>query len=376
MRKLFFSCALSFLGALFAFSQNGVQSVQRNNSAESILGGIWQGTDRLILFENSKADGSSQESNETADSANLGVSFDFSVVLRVFYAWYDDRAAEDSSFREIKTRDRNDAEARTPEDISVRCRTLFENESKNAGVYELELIYPSAVYSSGKVARKESLFVPIAVIDGKIYLDFLVNPDVESENGVVRVVKSTSNAGYWGCASNADGITISPPRFKKEVHSYYVLKNEDGSGNDAVYRLRYWKSGMDYDPNAVATFTDGNKTFEVPKFLKIGAHLYQCTTGRGTKIRNIEKTTSMPSEVVYDSDFSICAFGKPYLVRVPNGETKEDLLAIVTENNKRRKDPPKPIFPVSEINFHWKEITELEKYNPFTWNRRNIDLGK
>ena len=48
----------------------------------------------------------------------------------------------------------------------------------------------------------------------------------------------------------------------------------------------------------------------------------------------------------------------------------------LSENNKRRKDPPKPLFPVSEIDFHWKEITELEKYNPFTWNRRNIDLGK
>ena len=367
MRKLIFSCALSFLGAFFAFSQNAVQPVSRPSSAASILGGIWQGSDRLILFEDGSPD-------ENSGEAAASIPFDFSVVLRVFYAWYDDRASEPSSFREIKTRDRNDAESSSPEDISVRCRTVFENESKNAGVYELELIYPGAVYSTGKVARRESLFVPIAVIEGKIYLDFLVNPDLESENGNVRVVKSDSDAGYWGCASNADGITISPPRFKKEVNSYYVLKEDDGG--DVVYKLRYWKSGMDYDPNAVATFTDGKKTFEVPKFLKIGSHLYQCTTGRGTKIRNIEKTTSMPEGVVYDSDFSICAFGNPYLVRVPNGETKEDLLAIVTENNKRRKDPPKPIFPVSEINFHWKEITELEKYNPFTWNRRNIDLGK
>ncbi len=370
MRKLFFCCAVLFFGAFFAFSQNGVQQGRAENQSKPILGGIWQGTDRLVLFEGRNADSSADDSSEGA------LSFDFGVVLRVFYAWYDDRAAENASFREIKTRDRNDAESRTPEDISVNCRVLFENESKNAGVYELELVYPGAVYSSGKVARTESLFVPIAVIDGRLYLDFLVNPKVEVENGVPRVVKGESNGGFWGCASNADGITISPPRFRKEVQSYYIVKDEDGIGNDAVYRLRYWKSGMDFAPDAVATFTDGARTFEVPKFLKIGADLYQCTTGRGTKIRNIEKTNSMPDGTVYDSDFSICAFGKPYLVRVPNGESKEDLLAIVSENNKRRKDPPKPLFPVSEIDFHWKEITELEKYNPFTWNRRNIDLGK
>ena len=372
MRKFIFCCVASFFGALFAFSQNGVQSVSRNAQPDSILGGIWQGTDRLILFE---SDGSERLSE--GENSNVR-SFGFSVVLRVFYAWYYDRAAEDSSYREIMTRDINDAESDEPEDISVKCRTIFENESKNAGVYELELVYPAAVYSTGKKARRESLFVPVAVIDGKIYLDFYVNPNVIEENGIPRVTKNDSNAGFWGCASNADGITISPPRFKQEVSSYYVFKNADSSGSAAedVYKLRYWKSGMDYDANAVATFTDGTKTFEVPKFLKIGSDLYQCTTGRGSKIRNIEKMTSMPQDSVYDSDFSICAFGKPYLVKVPNGNGKENLLEIVAENNKRRRDPPKPPFPVKQIDFHWKEITELEKYNPFTWNRRNIDLGQ
>lgn len=324
MRKLFFLCILNFLFCTTLFSQ-------------AILNGIWQGNDRLILFEEN----------------DVEEKFDFAVVLRIFYRWYDDRAAESSSFSELKIRDKNDTEARSPENISIRCNTILENESKTAGVYELELIYPSAVYSTGKIAKNESVFIPIAVIDDKIYLDFLINK------------------GFWACASNADGITISTPRFKKEVSSFYIAENDEEKD---VYKLRYWKSEMDYTEEK-ASFSDGNKVFEVNKYLKIGKDVYQCTTGRSSKIRNIEKTSSMPN-AVFDSENTICAFGKPYLVKVQNVKDKNDLLKIIEENNKRRKDPPKPLFPVKDIDFKVKDLTEKEMANPFTWNRRNVDIGK
>jgi len=351
MRKYHFSFITLFLCSFLLFPQTQNNS---NKNEESVLDGIWQGVDRLILFNEN-------ESNLEGSIKSNKSTFDFSVVLRVFYGWYYDRAAENEKFSEIKTRDKNDTESRPPEDISIKCRTIFENESKNAGVYELELIYPAAVYSTGKVARNESVFVPIAVIDGKMYLDFLTK---QSEN-------------FWACSSNADGITISKPRIKDEVLSYYTvkMKNEKNEDEETFYQIRYWKSGMEFS-DAKATFTDKENSFEVSKFLQIGKELYQCTTGRSSKIRNVKKSHSMLKETVFDSDNTICAFGKPYLIKIDGKNTKEDLIQIVVENNKRRKSPPKPLFPISEIDFHWKEISELEQYNPFTWNRRNIDLGK
>ena len=359
MRRNLFFCAVLLIFCLWL-------PFPQESGNPKILSGIWQGTDRLVLFEKS------------------GEDLDFAVVLRVFYGWYSDRASESRRFEEIRTRDRNDAEGRPAERVSVRCRTVFENPSGNSGVYELELLYP---LGGGKT---ESSVVPVAVIEGKLYLDFLVNPpkteeyeETVAENGVLRTEKRTrllrneSNEGFWACASNADGITISPPRIKKEIRSYLVSKSvgEDGTVSDEVYRLRYWASEMDAG-DVPATFHDGQSTLSVPKFIRIGNSLYQCTTGRSTKIRNIEKSSSMPVECAYDSDFTICALGKPYLMRVPEGNDRGDLLKIVEESNRRRRDPPKPLFPPAQIDFHWPEIEALEKYNPYTWNRRNIDLGK
>ncbi len=315
-----------------------------------LLQGIWQGKDRLVRFS----------SDSNAESEPI------SVVLRLFYGWYSDRAAESPAFSQLLARERNDASAKNAEDVSVSFRTIFENEQKDAGIYELSIFYP--VSSSKTKIKMESTVVPIAVVDGKIYLDFLLNAPAQNAD-FVRVDGENSNShdGFWRAASNADGITISPPRISGEVRSFFV------SGND-VYSLRYWKSEMEY-ADAQATFSDGNRVFEVAKFLKIGEEVYQCTTGRSTKIRNIEKSTSLPSSA-FDSQSAICVLGEPYLVRVDGKSSEQDLLASVSENNVRRHPVPKPVFPPFPIDFHWKEISELEKYNPATYSRRNIDLGK
>ncbi|MBR1722984.1 MAG: hypothetical protein IJ727_10970, partial [Treponema sp.] len=83
----------------------------------ALLQGLWQGKDRLIMFSNEN---------------------EFALVLRVFYQWYNDRAAEPASFAEIKTRDRNDATISPSQEISIRYITVVENPSKTDGVYELE----------------------------------------------------------------------------------------------------------------------------------------------------------------------------------------------------------------------------------------------
>ena len=365
--KKFISLFLFFflLAGLFAQTSSGSEGLVsvRNEPAgipevsvrlaservPSLLQGIWQGSDRLVMFSNEN---------------------EFALVLRVFYQWYNDRAAEPASFSELKSRDRNDTTTSPAEDIQISYITIVENPSKTAGVYELSVKYPH---------EKIPVLIPICIIDGKIYLDFLIKdsasvtdlrltPEQNSE-------KSNSD-GFYRAASSASGIMIAPPVFSKEVVSYYV----SGGGNE-IYRIRYWLSEMAYSYEK-ASFSDGDKIFSVDKYLRIGSRVYQCTTGRSTKIRNIQKSSKFDRTPLYDSDGGIIAFGSPYLVKVPEGDeraslqTSEYLLKVVEDNNKRRKPAPKPLFPPIFPKYRWKEITELELYNPSTWNKRNLDIHK
>ncbi|MBB5225613.1 hypothetical protein DYE50_06945 [Treponema ruminis] len=359
---LLISTVLSFasLNAQTTRSSQGIVSVR--NEADSLppvtervlfenvpelLQGIWQGADRLVMFSNKN---------------------EFALVLRVFYQWYNDRAAEPASFSEIKSRDRNNTTKSPAEDIQIQYRTIVENPSKNAGVYELSIKYPH---------EKDPVLVPICIIDGKIYMDFLIKDSAQVTDlrkGGELSEKSDSD-GFYRAASNANGIMISSPIFKKEVISYFM------GGEGEVYRIRYWLSEMDYS-YAKASFTDGDKVFSVDKYLRIGSSVYQCTTGRSSKIRNIQKSTKFDKNAAYDSDGGIVAFGEPYLVKVPEGEDRTALetsayfLDSVGENNKRRHPAPKPLFPPTFPKYRWKEITELELYNPSTWNKRNLDIHK
>lgn len=358
--NIFFVPAFSQPNEGFVSVKNGISSsaeVAPRISKEKVpelLRGIWQGSDRLVMFSGEN---------------------EFALVLRVFYQWYSDRAAEPASFRELKSRDRNNSTKSPAEEISLKFITVFENSSKTAGVYEIFVKYPN---------EKENVLIPVCVIDGKIYLDFLIKDSAAKTDfkNLLEIQNESKNSledentkdGFYRAASSASGIAISSPVFKKEVVSYFL------SGND-IYRIRYWLSEMEYS-YAQASFTDennGGKTFFVDKFLRIGSNVYQCTTGRSTKIRNVEKVPVPQKEIATDKNGEIVAFGKPYLILVPDSDNEnsaEMLLSSVEENNKRKKPAPKPLFPVSEIDFHWKEISELEKYNPRTWNRRSLDIHK
>lgn len=353
MKKFVFLAFFGLSCLCAPFAQAGFVSVKENKSVTPVkniavsaqipelLQGIWQGSDRLVLFSN--------EEN------------DFAVVLRLFCGWYDDRSAEPASFSELKSRDRNDANSRKTDNIEVSYKTVFENTEKSAGVYELVIKYPG---------QKETYSVPVCVINGSIYTDFMIRDSAlltdfgQSE----RLQEDDTLVGFWRSASNADGIKISSPIYEKEVRSFYVVDN-------GVYHIRYWKSGMDYTYEK-ATFSDGNQLFSVDKYLRIGNDVYQCTTGRSTKIRNIEKSPELPQNIVFDSENKICAFGQPYMLKVPAKDGAKAFTEIVAEHNVRRRDPPKPLFPPSQINFHWKEIDELRMYLPETWTKRNLDIHK
>ena len=367
---LFLTAAPFSLFAQSTHSGEGVVSIRNSDenlpavtersasdSVPSLLQGIWQGKDRLIMFSNEN---------------------EFALVLRVFYQWYNDRAAEPASFAEIKTRDRNDATISPSQEITVRYIMVAENPSKTSGVYELEVKFPD---------EKEPVFIPVCVIDQKLYLDFLIKdsasvtdlrfssqmPETAADN---PAISESVGGDFFRAASNASGITISSPVFAKEVVSYFFADN-----GKEIYRIRYWLSEMDYS-YAKATFSDGDKVFSVDKYLRIGSNVYQCTTGKSSKIRNIQKSSELEKTASYDSDGGIIAFGEPYLIKVPDENergsaiTSAAFLNSVEEMNKRRKPAPKPLFPPTFPKYHWKEITEMELYNPSTWNKRNLDIHK
>ncbi|WP_147612401.1 hypothetical protein [Treponema pectinovorum] len=300
----------------------------------SSLQGVWQGRDRLILF-------SGKESR-------------FSCVLRVFYSWYNDRASEESSYSQISSRDRNNTTSSNPENIEISFKTFVETSSKNEGCYSLCVKYPS---------QKEMVYIPLAKIEDKIYLNFFLRQNYSLED------EAPINEKYFLLdMGTSSGITISPPVIKKELLCYFV----DGS---SVYSIRYWLCDVE-NTKEIANFSDDEKTFQVPKYIQTSGRLYTCTTGRSKKIRNVQKSSSLPYDFVVDKENKIYAYGNPYLVFVPGSKNQEQLQKIVEENNSKRHPPVRNIFPVNDIDFHWKEINELEKYNPYTWNKRNLDIHK
>lgn len=333
MKKSF---AVFFLFCLF-FSQVcfAVEGVHRDYSHSEdystqvppLLQGIWQGKDRLLLFGGNNAS--------------------FACVLRVFYQWYDDLSGADEQYAQISSRDKNNTVAVHPENILIEFKTIYENSSKNAGAFELKIKYP---------ALKDYVYIPVAVVNGQIFLNFMLKSTFDNGSSFVLTDYSA-----------ASGITISPPVIKKELLSFLV-------NGDSFYSVRYWLSEME-ESDALAEFIDDGKHFKMPKFIQLAGNLYTCTTGKSLKIRNVIKNEKPPYDFITDEDKIIYAYSDSYLTFVPGSSDYSQLNKIIKENNSKRHVQPS-LFPVKESNYRWKEISDLEVYNPRTWNKRNLDIHK
>ena len=200
MKKVIF--LLFFFAVVFSsFGRDYSHFSEYSSEVPALLEGVWQGSDRLLLFS--------------------GKNSSFACVLRVFYQWYDDRAAESGQFAQISSRDRNNTGAIHPENISIDFKTIFENSSKTAAAFELRIKYP---------ALKDYVYIPLAVVDGKIFLNFFIreafyeNPVLAGENFNQENPLSKSNFSVLDTEvfflkdfSAASGITISPPVIKNEL---------------------------------------------------------------------------------------------------------------------------------------------------------------
>ncbi|QTQ16337.1 hypothetical protein [Treponema parvum] len=345
--SVFFLTALYNLHCFAADRQSGerfsetAHAVQKEFTPQipALLSGIWEGKDRFVYFASIE------------DSKNSSYA---AVMLKTLYGWYYDRAAEPEKFSENK-RDLNSVTALDAESVlaefSDTCRAEAEfrtvSEDENSGVWEVRLTYADRSFAD----------VPVAVIDGKLYLNFWIR------DKSVNLSEDNLFYGYWKGAGRASGITASEPFISRELTSFYIV-------DDSVYHIRYWQTDMEYSPLA-ASFSDGEKTFYVAKHIASASKIYTCVSGRSVRIRNVERSPFDVSSYTFDSSYSICALGEPYMVlrkgaseAVSEIEMTNAYAELAVSANSRRKPDPPPLFPPSDLNWHWDDIFRLEKDNP------------
>ena len=299
---------LCLCGAAIFF---GFTLFAQNNSTDlTPLAGIWENSNRII-------------------SVNEDNSLQF--VLKTFYGFYYDKAA-------------------------VLNASLDSGEN---GETILRIKYPSE--------RKPQAH-PIGVINNKLFLDFYCRSyieDDEAENYSYedKETDESHNSplyGYWRCCGNVNGIEIAVPSTKPELTCYYFTDSE-------VYFLRYWQADVPYERETVDV-NDGDFSFKVDKLLKVGDIVYTCVVGRGTFVRNFEKTTykidgdtvsfgtaSEKYPLYRSQDGSLLAFSEPYIVR----SEIADLEAAIAEHNSHTHNPLKNPMEVFNRKTAWEE--KLEK---------------
>lgn len=279
------------------------------------LNGIWEGRDRFVFFENA------------ADDEN---SF-LIVVLKTYYGWYYDRAAEPLDLSDVQTRTPNAATHKDPEVIPYKLTELGD-------AFQISINY----------SKHNSDTTTFAIIDDKIYL-----------NAYTLIPKDAASPSTG--SRTADNDIVTADLYRGYQHSVGFLMYEQPTDQnisllivdgEKFYDVRYWLTDMDYDPSYVS-FKYKDDTYSVPKHLQADGSNYSCVSGRSKKVRN-----TMPyfllsdSNIIYNEDKTVMIKDtQPYLTKLTDKQTIEDLMKIIKEANARRKPDPEPIFPVKLPTF-------------------------
>lgn len=292
------------------------------------LYGIWEGKDRFVFFE------------EVENQENPKLV----VILKTYYGWYYDRAAEPESYKGFADRERNNSIPRKPEDISYKISEIYNWDSSQGTAWELELKYGKHEYTN----------VPLAIYDDCIYLNFFTKNLTfdEDKNPII------TSQGFWQGNALSKGIKIASQVDKENIPGYII-------DEDDLFDVRYWKSDMELS-DASVTFTYGNKSFIIQKFIQSARNLYSCTTGRSKKVRNTMPPFKFSEDDFYFNDYKTIMIPKqePYLKKIADKNTLADLIEIVNKNNARRLPPDPPRFPEKNLDYHWDLIVEFEKNYP------------
>lgn len=274
-----------------------------NSEIPETLKGTWTRSDRIIFLE---------------DSNNI------SVILKEYYGWYYDRAVEPEEFSELKKRDRNAASSKKAYQYEVNFNPVYEN------VWEMEIT----------IDKKTKSIIPVALINNKLYLTFLVKVPYDQNQDLDTDEELNDNPffGYWQGVNTNDSIRICPRNDIPNIISWYITEN-------GIYRLRFWKTKM-INEDSKAVFSDNNKLFVINKHIFSAGTNYSCVNGRSSNIRNVEKYSEFPFEYTINSSGTIMALGKPYLIKVEDKNTAEEIIKITEEANSQRKPAPPSLFPV------------------------------
>ncbi len=312
--------SLTFIFSTFLFAE----------TLPSKLLGIWEAKDRYVFFE--------QNDEEEPEIV---------IVLKTYYGWYLDRAAEPASYAEKEARTRNIATPRNAEHIKLQNMNI--NETANSLYGSLDLVYSSWQKNQ----------IPFLLLDNSIYLKYFVLDirELNEESGSLTDSLNQNSYKFYRGIAPSQGFMLSTQYLPKDITGYII----DG---EKLYDVRYWQTDMDYSSDYI-TFTYKDDSYEIPKHLRSCETNYSCVSGRSKKVRN----TVMP--FVYKEDDFIFndeknVFTKkeePYLKQLADKDTFEELIQIIKEANSRRKPEPPALFPESNLDWHWDLIDMLEKDN-------------
>ncbi|MCR4735667.1 MAG: hypothetical protein K5829_11745 [Treponema sp.] len=298
------------------------------------LAGIWEGKDRFVFFEQPLPD----------EDPHIVI------VLKSYYGWYFDRAAESQEHSQEEKRIRNIATSRNAEDITFNFSEISKSNVKNA--WEINLNY----------SKYENNHLPICVIDGKMYLDFLIKDTIpKNDNSLAYtasgVVDEDSYDGFWRGNMLSEGIKVASQVDKDNIPAFYIIGNK-------LYDIRYWKSGMDYTEEKVSV-SYGDDTFFVDKHLISAQNVYSSTSGRRTYVRNVQPPFEFnPDNYIFNNEKNILVRdSQAYLIKLADKNDFAALMQLVKEENAKKKPPRPPLFPPKDLDFHWDIINMLEKDN-------------
>jgi len=267
------------------------------------LKGIWEGKDRFVFFENAADDENPQ----------------FVIVLKEYYDWYYDRAAEPASYSQKEARTLNSATHKNPEIIPFELKQIDDITD----AYQLKVTY----------SKHYSNTTSFAIIDDKIYLNMYTKYD-QIDDELNKDI--TLYRGY----QHSDGFVLNSQPMDENIGLLILLK-------DKFYDVRYWQTDMDYESSLV-TFKYQNDNFLVPKHLFAEGKNYSSVNGRSKKVRNTQPAFQIQNQkLLYNQDKSVLILNEEaYLTKLTDKQTLDDLFQIIKEANSRRKPDPKPIFPV------------------------------
>ena len=316
MSKKIFSTLIILLSAACLFAE----------TIPSKLLGIWEAKDRYVFFEQND-----QEEPQIV------------VILKTYYGWYLNRAAEPEEYAEKEARVRNTANSRKAEHVKIK--NIDTKETSDSLYGSLDLYY----------SARDKNTIPFFILDNQLYLTYY-EKDSGSQTYEGAIEDSKDWTFYRGIAPS-QGFKISPQYLPKNITGYII----DG---DKLYDVRYWITDMDYSSDYV-TFSYQDDTYQIPKHLRSCDNNFSCVSGRSKKVRNPVKAFEFKADDwIFNADKSVFTENEePYMKQLADKNTFEALMEIIKNQNSKRKPDPPALFPDMELDWHWDMIELLEKDN-------------